>query len=235
MATESGRRSRPPGAPKKKRARTGATPSPPASTEPMQRPLYRALAAAVLAALLTWVWLQSSERSAESSPLPAQRRPIEPTPGSVPSASTDVGSAADVSAAAVTAPGSEPPVAAAPSPSPSMADAGAPSAMDAGHDAAVVSSALDLTAARCAAQCPVPLPEPQVLRSTPAGVMLQLGVFGDADNAARLQQRLAAAGFEATLQSRVVLGPFPDRAAAEAAQRRLDAGKQPSGILLPPG
>lgn len=66
------------------------------------------------------------------------------------------------------------------------------------------------------------------------GFQLQLGVFGDAANALVLYERLSAAGFEARIQSRVVLGPFPDRRAAEQAQAALRRSGEPAGILLPP-
>lgn len=72
------------------------------------------------------------------------------------------------------------------------------------------------------------------LRPAGDGYQLQLGVFGDAGNALVLYERLSAAGFEARIQSRVVLGPFPDRRAAEQAQAALRRSGEPAGILLPP-
>jgi DedD protein len=78
------------------------------------------------------------------------------------------------------------------------------------------------------------LPEPVVLVSKPAGPVLQLGVFGAQDNAERLREELARQGFPARVESRVVLGPFPDRAAAEAAQAALKRAGQGGGIVVPP-
>lgn len=72
------------------------------------------------------------------------------------------------------------------------------------------------------------------LRPAGEGYQLQLGVFADAANALVLYERLSAAGFEARIQSRVVLGPFPDRRAAEQAQADLRRTGEPAGILLPP-
>lgn len=56
------------------------------------------------------------------------------------------------------------------------------------------------------------------------GYRIQLGVFGDPANALQLYERLAAEGYAAGIQSRVVLGPFADRDAAERARRKLREG-----------
>jgi len=58
------------------------------------------------------------------------------------------------------------------------------------------------------------------------GYRIQLGVFGDPANALQLYERLAAEGYAAGIQSRVVLGPFADRDAAERARRKLREGGQ---------
>jgi len=76
---------------------------------------------------------------------------------------------------------------------------------------------------------------PQAIPPAPAdGFRIQLGVFGDPANAAALQRELAAKGLPATIQSRVVLGPFADRAAAEKAQAALRKAGHEAGMLLPP-
>lgn len=77
------------------------------------------------------------------------------------------------------------------------------------------------------------IPEPVVLVPKPSGPVLQLGVFGAQDNAERLRAELARLGFPARIESRVVLGPFPDRAAAEAAQAALKRAGQPTGMVVP--
>ncbi len=119
----------------------------------------------------------------------------------------------------------------------SMADAATLSEPVKEVEAASTPQAVDdgAAAARGAAAVPpgVLLPA-AALRPAGDGFQLQLGVFGDAANALVLYERLAAAGFEARIQSRVVLGPFPDRRAAEQAQAALRRGGEPAGILLPP-
>ena len=59
-------------------------------------------------------------------------------------------------------------------------------------------------------------------------------MFGDPANALTLQRELTAKGLPATIQSRVVLGPFTDRAAAEKAQAALRKAGHEAGMLLPP-
>jgi len=53
--------------------------------------------------------------------------------------------------------------------------------------------------------------------------IVQLGVFGSTANADALQAKLRQAGIEATTETRVLLGPFPDLATAEAAINRVRA------------
>ncbi|WP_018151057.1 SPOR domain-containing protein [Leeia oryzae] len=52
---------------------------------------------------------------------------------------------------------------------------------------------------------------------------VQAGVFGQYDNAAMLYQKLRDQGIPAKLESRVIIGPFKDKAAAAAAVRELQA------------
>lgn len=66
------------------------------------------------------------------------------------------------------------------------------------------------------------------------GYLVQLGVFAAPDNALRVYQQAAAAGQAAHIQSRVVLGPFADREAAERARKRLQAAGAGPGVLIPP-
>lgn len=79
---------------------------------------------------------------------------------------------------------------------------------------------------------PPAVPEPVVLVSKPTGPVLQLGVFGAQENAERLRDELIRNGFPARLESRVVLGPFPDRSAAEAVQAALQRAGQGAGIVV---
>lgn len=72
------------------------------------------------------------------------------------------------------------------------------------------------------------------LRPGGPGYRIQLGVFGDAGNALKLYEQLAAQGFEAQVQSRVVVGPFADRAAAEKARQALRRAGLGAGVLVLP-
>lgn len=66
------------------------------------------------------------------------------------------------------------------------------------------------------------------------GFMVQLGVFTDSANAESLRRELARKGYPAHLQSRVVLGPFPNRQAALAAQEKVRRERKLDGMILPP-
>ena len=72
------------------------------------------------------------------------------------------------------------------------------------------------------------------LRPGGPGYRIQLGVFGDSTNALKLHQRLAAEGYPAHIQSRVVVGPFADRAAAEKARPALRQAGLGGGVLVAP-
>jgi DedD protein len=94
--------------------------------------------------------------------------------------------------------------------------------------------------ARTEAEPPVPVSPPS--RAAPAetrmpgggGYLVQLGVFGSQENAEALRARLASIGMPARLESRVVVGPFPDKAAARAAQARLREAGHSEGVIVPP-
>jgi DedD protein len=66
------------------------------------------------------------------------------------------------------------------------------------------------------------------------GYLIQLGVFGAQANAESLRAELAARGLPAHIESRVVLGPFSSREAAEAAQVRLRRDGKAEGLIVPP-
>lgn len=72
------------------------------------------------------------------------------------------------------------------------------------------------------------------LRPGGPGYRIQLGVFGDAGNALKLYEQVAVQGFEAQIQSRVVVGPFADRAAAEKARQTLRRAGLGAGVLVLP-
>jgi DedD protein len=90
-------------------------------------------------------------------------------------------------------------------------------------------------AAAPAAPVAAPEPPPDMLPTTDGkGYLVQLGVFGTLENAQRLQAQLVGLGVPARLESRVVLGPFADRATTREAQARLRAAGQDEGIVRPP-
>lgn len=66
------------------------------------------------------------------------------------------------------------------------------------------------------------------------GYLIQMGVFATSKNAEALRARLEELGVPARLESRVVAGPFPDQAAARAAQARLRAAGQNPGLIVAP-
>lgn len=86
--------------------------------------------------------------------------------------------------------------------------------------------------AETAPAAPTPVRKP----STPPGpgYMLQLGVFGDPSNADSLRDELDGVGFPAHVQSRVVIGPYPDRKAAQAAHDKLRRERKLEGLIIPP-
>lgn len=62
---------------------------------------------------------------------------------------------------------------------------------------------------------------------------MQAGVFADPRRAEELHARLVLEGIPATIESRVQVGPFKDRAEAEAAREKLKAMGIDT-VLLPP-
>lgn len=108
------------------------------------------------------------------------------------------------------------------------------SARESGTAAPVSELPLNAETPAAAASVVQPAPPSTSARALARGYVVQLGVFGDPDNAAMLGRELAAQGYPAHLQSRVVLGPFPDRQAAKAAAERLRRERKLEGIVVPP-
>ena len=65
------------------------------------------------------------------------------------------------------------------------------------------------------------------------GYLVQMGVFSNIANAQDLKSRLDKAGIPAQIEARVQVGPFKNKAEAEAAQKKL-AEMGLSGLLLSP-
>ena len=70
-----------------------------------------------------------------------------------------------------------------------------------------------------------PSPTPAALKVAPSatGYVVQLGVFASVEHAQSLQSKLKEQGIPTTLETRVIVGPFQDRAEADAAQKKLSA------------
>jgi DedD protein len=70
-----------------------------------------------------------------------------------------------------------------------------------------------------------PSPAPAASKAAPSatGYVVQLGVFASIEHAQSLQGKLKEQGIPTTLETRVIVGPFPDRAGADAAQKKLNA------------
>jgi DedD protein len=102
----------------------------------------------------------------------------------------------------------------------------------AGHEAESAPQAAPVPAPAIA---PAPLGVASAERPPPGrGFMVQLGVFGAPENADRLRDELAAQGFSAHVQSRVVVGPFADRKSADLARARLHDERKLDGLIVPP-
>lgn len=179
------------------------------------------IAVAAALALMVAVLLMDDARPPEASP-PAGPQPAATPPAdvvgpqtAVPAARTEAPKAEVVQGEADRTPGPSPAVQAVPEAPvpPAMPKAPAPPSA---HAAAL---------AALANQPAAPMKD---------GYLLQLGVFGNPVNAGALQTELAAKGLPARVESRVVLGPFPDRKSLEAAQRRLKREQGRDAVVVPP-
>lgn len=112
---------------------------------------------------------------------------------------------------------------------PAHAEAGVPGGMAAAQSVATPAAG----AGPDTAADGVVLPQ-AALRPGGPGYRIQLGVFGDAGNALKLYEQVAAQGYQGQIQSRVMVGPFADRAAAEKARQALRRGGVGQGVLVPP-
>lgn len=123
-----------------------------------------------------------------------------------------------------------------PSPAPTMMDR-PPPVSEAPPPAAAALPATEVPPPPSAATVPSPsAPSVALPPAVPLGdgYLIQLGVFGAQANAESLRAELAARGLPAHIESRVVLGPFSSREAAEAAQVRLRRDGKAEGLIVPP-
>ena len=76
-------------------------------------------------------------------------------------------------------------------------------------------------------------PSKAVEPSAPKGYLVQVGVFTTSENARALQAKLAQKGIPSFIETRVVVGPFKDRAEADAVNKQLqEMGLQ--GVVVTP-
>lgn len=79
-----------------------------------------------------------------------------------------------------------------------------------------------------------PTPAAKPAPPLPDGYLIQLGVFGAMTNADALRAEVEARGLPVRVEGRVVVGPFRDKAAADAARDRLRREGLPAGLVVPP-
>lgn len=192
-----------------------------------RRAMRQAMIGTGVLVLLLLALVFTDDEPAPSAPAIADQAPVQAPPPAQALAG-DAGAPAQppvaeaASSAATEAPGA-PSVEAPPAP---VATETPPPAAAAGAD----------TVAEAAAPTAAPVPEPRRFPPPPPGngYMVQLGVFTDTENAATLLLELAAAGHPAYLQSRVVLGPYPNKAAAQHAQEKIRRERKLDGMIVPP-
>ena len=78
------------------------------------------------------------------------------------------------------------------------------------------------TAPKASAEPPPP-PAASKIGPGAAGYVVQLGVFQSVEHAQSLQAKLKEQGIPTTLETRVIIGPFQDRAEADATQKKMKA------------
>lgn len=84
------------------------------------------------------------------------------------------------------------------------------------------------------AENPSAMPQSAMPAPLPDGYLVQLGVFGAMENAEALRASIAALGLPVRIEGRVVVGPFRDKAAADAAQGKLRREGVAVGFVVPP-
>jgi cell division protein FtsN len=182
--------------------------------DPRRKALHRAALAAMLAGILVTGLILTAGGDDPVAPPPPVPRALPATQPATPSSTAPAFQAA----AQADAPSPQPLPVAEVAPSPAQA----PVVAQLGAQPAV------------AAVAPVLLPVQSTVVAQPAGHVVQLGVFGAQENAERLRDALQQGGFAARTETRVVLGPYNDRAQAEAAQAALRKAGQQGGIVVAP-
>ena len=74
-----------------------------------------------------------------------------------------------------------------------------------------------------------------VVQLPAGGHVVQLGVFGEVANADGLERRVRAWGYPVVRDARIVLGPYADRSAADAAAAELGQARGLQAVVVAPG
>jgi DedD protein len=82
---------------------------------------------------------------------------------------------------------------------------------------------------------PSAAPTPSETTPSNKGFLVQVGVFMSAANARKLQEKLAEKGIPTHTETRIVVGPFKDRAEADAVTRQLKEMGMDGVVIAPPG
>lgn len=190
-----------------------------ASIEPghVRRNALRKAAAATVAAIVMIFALLMLEERQDAITVTA----TEPDPPALMTSET----APDATTASATASETVPSEPATPLPAPALASAEAAAAITSAAGPTPAEAAAEATGPAAAAKVPAPLPD---------GYLVQLGVFGAMDNAEALHADIVARGLPTRIEGRVVVGPFPTKAAATAAQERLRREGLGTGFVVPP-
>lgn len=208
-------------------------PDDPAAGERARAAGRRAVAGVVVIAALLGVLALLDAAPEEAAP-PAAPVPAMPAPAAAVSTAAAAPAASETVAPAL-AETAAPPVAGG---EPGKTDAPALAGPDGGAAPAPGPSA---TAGE-PAPAPTPAAEPPVEPLLPPmaavgadgkGFMLQLGVFGQSDNAQALHHELQRRGVPVRLETRVVAGPFPDRRSAEQAREILERAGMGRAMVVP--
>lgn len=221
--------------------RESASPGRGGGRAPRRVALARAAAALSGALLVVLLALSASEgegpapaTSAERTPAQGMSAPI--LPPAPPAPTPDTAAAAARVAQAATAPAivAAPASPAASLPVPAVAPAAGPERAGAGAVVAPAASVAPAAAPTATARVQGVLIPRAAAAAVGSGYLVQLGVFTDPANTLKAYEQAVALGQPAYVQSRVVLGPFADRAAAERARKALQGAGAGAGVLIAP-
>ena len=156
---------------------------------------------------------------------PVDEKPLEVAPPSEPPALPPTAALPEPAQAPIAKPEAPKPVVSEAAPKPAAPVAAKPVHIDEAQRAAMI----------LAGKTPLPAPASNEKSSANGGIYVQLGAYRDSANVKTLQTRLKKAGFSSTTESlgdrtRVRIGPFDSRAAADKALLKLKAAGM-SGVV----